>query len=73
MPDLSEQIEQAANDPQSFSADGETVTDRSIAERIAADKYLAQKDSLSGSSSNGQVKSGWGATRPARVIPPGAV
>jgi hypothetical protein len=73
MSDLSEQIEQAAIDPQSVTADGQTVVDKSVAERILGDKYLAQKAALQGTDSNGNAKSPWGCTRPARVIPPGGV
>lgn len=40
MPDLSDDIETAATSPASASADGVSVTQRSIAEMIAADKHI---------------------------------
>lgn len=39
-PDLSGDIKQAAQGPQSTSVDGLSVTDKSVAEKIAADQYL---------------------------------
>lgn len=40
MPDLSDDIETAATSPASASADGVTVTQRSIDEMIKADKHI---------------------------------
>lgn len=73
MPDLSDEIEQAAGDPGMVVNDGQTVQSRPISGLIEADQYLNQKEVLGGANPQGGAKSGWGATRPARVIPPGAV
>ena len=45
--DLSSQITQAAGDPASAAVDGQTVQSRPIADLIAADQYLAQKQAAS--------------------------
>lgn len=44
MTDLSDEIEAAVTTPQSASVDGRSATARQIAELIAADKYLAEKE-----------------------------
>jgi hypothetical protein len=41
--DLSDQIEQAASDPQSAAVDGQSATARPMGDLIAADQYLAAK------------------------------
>jgi hypothetical protein len=43
MTDLSPQIQQAANDPLSASADGQSATARSMADLILAETYLASR------------------------------
>jgi len=73
VPDIIEEIEQAASEPQSHTADGESVVDKTIESRIEGDKYAKQVRALQGTNVNGGPLSGWGGTRPARVIPPGAV
>ena len=71
MPDLSDTIEEAAQDPQSASKDGITATSHPLPDLIAADKYLAGKTAVEGTNDNGGPKSGFGALRPARFIPKG--
>lgn len=71
MPDLSDQIEQAASDPASASSDGQAATARPIADLIAADQYLKSQAALA--NSDGSPRSGWGAVSIARAVPPGAV
>ncbi len=46
MPDLSERIEEAAAGPAAHSVDGESATDRPIADLIAADKHLRNNAAL---------------------------
>lgn len=43
MPDLSQQIEDAANSPKSVTVDGNNVVRPDTRELIAADEYLARK------------------------------
>lgn len=68
MPDLTDEIEQAAAEPHSVSVDGQTVQGHSLKDLIEADKYLKETDTAD----TGPVKSGWGRVRMARAIPPGA-
>lgn len=72
MADLTDTIESAAADPSSASSDGQSATARPLADLIAADKYLKGQDALTGTNANGGPRSGWGAVRMARAIPPGA-
>jgi len=67
MPDLEAIITNLAGKPASVTTDGETVTMPNLKDLIAADKYLKGQTALSGG------KSGWGALRPARVVPPAAL
>lgn len=61
--DITDQIaETAANGVQSASEDGRSVQAVPIADLIAAEKHVAQKESLS---SGGSM---WGKLRPARFI-----
>jgi hypothetical protein len=71
MADLSEQIEDAAANPQTVSGDAGSVTERSIADLIAADKYLAEKAALTGVNANGGKKSGFRTLGFARARMPG--
>jgi hypothetical protein len=59
-------IATAAQQPQSASVDGVTVSAVPIADQIKADQYRRTSAGLAG---NG---SAWGMTRTARVQPPGA-
>lgn len=70
MADLSEQIEEAANNPQAVSGDGGSVTERSIADLIAAEKHLAEKEALAGTNAKGGKKSGFRTLGFARVRMP---
>jgi len=40
MPDLSDRIEASASEPQSMTVDGNTATQHSLKDLIAADEYL---------------------------------
>lgn len=74
MPDLTpESIAEAATNPASASVDGKSAAAVSIPDQITADKYAKAATALDGTNDNGGPKSAWGATRPARVNPPGAV
>lgn len=44
MADLSQQIEDAAQEPKSGTVDGQSFTQHSLKEQIEADKYLAAKE-----------------------------
>lgn len=41
--DLSDKIEEAANEPKSAASDGQSATNRDLRELIEADEYLAGK------------------------------
>lgn len=71
MADLSETIEQAAQDPAAAANDGQSATARPIADLIAADKYLKGQAAAEGTNTNGGPRSGWGMLRTAKAVPPG--
>ena len=48
MADLSQQIEQSAQQPKSGTFDGQTFTQHSLKEQIEADKYLESKKAATG-------------------------
>lgn len=73
MPLTADDIADAATDPASASAGGQSATAVPIPDQIAAAKFQAATTATAGTNANGGPRSGWGATRPARVIPPGAV
>ena len=54
----------AAQQPQKASVDGVAAEAHSIPDQITADRYRRTKTAVAG-------KSGWGAVRIARVLPPG--
>lgn len=66
MADLSDNIEEAAQGPKHVQTDAGSIDAQSLPDLIAADKYLKGQKAVSG-------KSGWGALRPTRVIPPGSI
>lgn len=66
-PDLSDTIAGAAQAPSEAAIDGMTTKAHPIPDVIAADKYLKGEAALASG------RSGWGATRPARVVPPGSI
>lgn len=68
---VAEVVEQAAA-PQSMTVDGQTVTERSANDIIALDRYAQGKTTASTTNTQGKPASGWGALRPARVVPPAA-
>lgn len=65
MPDdtIENAIRDAATTPQAVTADGVTVTQRPLADQIAADRYLASKAA---------AKTKTRGLRFTRIIPPGA-
>jgi len=71
MADLTDTIEQAAQDPAAAASDGQSATARPIADLIAADRYLKGQQATEGANANGGPRSGWGALRAAKAIPPG--
>ncbi len=71
-PDLTDAIEAAAAEPAVVTVDGASVTARSLRELIEADRYLKEQQALAAEGATGR-RSGWGATRPARVVPPGSL
>lgn len=67
MADLNDAIEGSAKKPRKAEIDGKSAEAHSLPDQIAADKYLKGQAALAGG------RSGWGATRPARLVPPGTV
>jgi hypothetical protein len=65
MPDLSEQIEDAANGVAAASTDAGSATAVPIPDLIAADNHLAGKTALEGTNENGGPVSLWSKLRPA--------
>lgn len=66
-------IANSATAPQSATVDGTTVAAHSIPDQIVADQYAKATAAVSGTNDGGGSKSGWRATRPGKVVPPGAV
>ena len=62
--DLKDAIKKNAEGPKQASADGVTAQQHSLADQIAADKYLASKSALS---------SGSMGLRRRKIVPPGTV
>lgn len=60
--DLSDKIEEAANEPKSAASDGQSATNRDLRELIEADEYLAGKQAAK------KRKLG---IRFSKIIPPG--
>lgn len=63
--DLSEDIARSAREPQSASADGQSVTNPDLSKQIEADKYLASKQAAASGF-------GWANCLRAHGVPPGA-
>lgn len=61
--DLTDEIAAAAQRPQSTSVDGEALTERSIADQIAADRYLRAQEA---------ARLNHGGLRFSKIVPPGA-
>jgi hypothetical protein len=53
-----DKIAENANSPSSVTVDGQTVSQHSIADQIAADKYLAKKAASTGKPANMGVRLG---------------
>lgn len=66
-----ENLQEAAEAPQSASVDGQSVSEHSLSERIKADQYIRGQQAMEGTNSAGGAKSGWNTLRPARFVPPG--
>lgn len=67
MSDLNDAIEQAAQKPKKAEIDGRSAEAHPLPDQIAADKYLKGQAAVAGG------RSGWAATRPARVVLPGSI
>lgn len=65
--DLGDVIDAAAQGPAIVQTPAATVTQQPLDKLIQADQYRKGQAALAGG------KSAWGATRPARVIPPNAL
>lgn len=73
MPITADDIAEAAAAPASASAGGQSATAVSIPDQIEAAKFQAGANAVAGTNANGGPRSGWGACRPAKVIPPASV
>lgn len=71
--DLQDEIEEVAQRAASTTTELGSSTQQPLPDLIAADRYLAGKDALEGTNSNGGKKSGWRCLRAARAKPPGSV
>jgi len=65
-PDLTQQLLDAASQPNYVAVDGTVVIGAKAAEVILLDQYLASR------AAGASGRSGWMSLRPARVVPPGA-
>jgi hypothetical protein len=63
--DLKDAIKQNAEGPKQASADGVSAQQHSLADQIAADKYLAGKDAASRNPAKGFTR--------VKIVPPGTV
>ena len=63
--DLKDKIKQNAEGPKQVSADGVSTQQHSLADQIAADKYLAGKQAVSKNPAKGFTR--------VKIIPPGTV
>ena len=62
--DLTDAIKQNAQGPKQASADGVTAQQHSLADQIAADKYLAAKDAAARNPAKGFTR--------VKIVPPGS-
>jgi hypothetical protein len=72
VPDLTDTIAEIAANPKGLAVGGESVTEHTLPELIAADKHLAEKAAAAATGPTGAPASAWGLLRPARAVPPGA-
>ena len=63
--DLKDAIRQNAQGPKQVSTDGVNVEQHSLADQIAADKYLAAKDAAARNPAKGFTR--------VKIVPPGTV
>ena len=63
--DLKDAIKKNAEGPKQASADGVTAQQHSLADQIAADKYLAAKDAAARNPAKGFAR--------VKIVPPGTV
>ncbi|WP_020473374.1 hypothetical protein [Zavarzinella formosa] len=73
MPDLSDEIADAAANPASAEADGVKAQAQPIPDLIEADRYLAGKTALNGANPKGGQRSGFNALRRGVFVPRGTV
>lgn len=76
MPDLTDQLDtldQAIADPAAASVDGQQVTDKTGADRIALVKFRQEVAATTGTNPQGGKRSGWGGMRPAQAKLPGGI
>jgi hypothetical protein len=73
VPDLSETIDQVANEPAAATVDGQSVENQPIPDLIQLERHKAAKAAVAGTNARGGPVSGWRGLRPARAIPPGGV
>lgn len=66
-----QQLEEAIAEPASATVDGQSATNRPIADVIAGADKVAAARAVAGTNANGGPRSGWNCLRPARIIPPG--
>lgn len=64
-------VDQALTDPASFETDGLAAAAQPIPDVMAGANRQAGKQALAPPNRRGGLRSAWGATRPAKVIPPG--
>jgi hypothetical protein len=67
MPDLTDTILQAAQEPQSAASDGQSATAHSLKDLIEADRYVRQQAGTAGVSRKNR------GLRFNRLVPPGSV
>lgn len=70
--DLTDAIADLAANPQTVTAGDRTVTEHTLQDLIAADKYLGEKAAGATVPVSGP-RSGWNRLRPAKAVPPGGV
>lgn len=76
VPDLTDQLDtldQAIADPAAASVDGQQVTDKTGADRIALVKFRQEVAATTGTNPQGGKRSGWGGMRPAQAKLPGGI
>lgn len=70
--DLTQRIEDAVSEPASASVDGQSASAPPISQQIEGVVFVEGRTALSGTNARGGKRSGWGACRAAKWVPPGA-